>query len=136
MTHYGGLGYPALCPYIFYEDTGAAMEFLERAFGFQERLVTKDDEGNFRHVEMERGNAVVMIGSPPGHKSPNHLGQVTVGIYVHVNDVDDLFRQAKAAGADVDGEPKDEAYGVRSFGARDPEGHQWWFSQPLSDATS
>ena len=132
MTEYGGQSFPTLCPYLYYEDTGAAMKFLERAFGFRERLVTKDDDGNYRHVEMERGGGVVMMGSPPGHKSPKNLGQVTVGLYLHVDDVDKLYEQAKAAGADLDGAPADQAYGVRSFGARDPEGHQWWFAQPLA----
>jgi len=132
MTEYAGQSFPTLCPYLFYEDTGAAMEFLERAFGFRERLVTKDDDGTYRHVEMERGGGVVMMGSPPGHKSPKSLGHVTVGLYLHVDDVDKLYEQAKAAGAELDGEPADQAYGVRSFGARDPEGHQWWFAQPLA----
>ena len=132
MTDYGGLQFPTLCPYLYYEDTAKAMAFLEQAFGFRERLVSKDDDGTLRHVEMERGGAVVMMGSPRDHKNPKHLGQVTVGIYVHVDDVDKLYEQAKAAGTDLDGEPADQAYGVRSFGARDPEGHQWWFSQPLS----
>jgi uncharacterized glyoxalase superfamily protein PhnB len=132
MTDYGGLHFPTLCPYVFYEDTAAAMAFLEQAFGFRERFVSKDDDGTLRHVEMERGGAVVMMGSPSGHKSPKRLGQVTVGLYVHVDDVDDLYRQAKAAGAELEGEPADQAYGVRSFGARDPEGHQWWFAQPLA----
>ena len=131
MTDYGGLTYPGLCPYIYYEDTAAAMAFLERAFGFRERLVTKTDDGELAHVEMERGDAVVMMGTPPGVQSPKRLGHVTVGMYVHVDDVDALYEQAKAAGADLEGEPADQAYGVRSFGARDPEGHQWWFSQPL-----
>ena len=131
MTDYGGLTYPTLCPYIFYEDTAAAMAFLERAFGFRERLVTKTDDGRLSHVEMERGDAVVMMGTPPEVRNPKRLGQVTVGMYVHVDDVDALFEQAKAAGAELECEPADQAYGVRSFGARDPEGHQWWFSQPL-----
>ena len=133
MNEYGGLTYPTLCPYVFYEDTAAAMDFLERAFGFRERLVTKDDDGRLSHVEMELGDAVVMMGTPPGYtNNPNRLGTVTVGMYVHVDDVDALYERAKAAGAAVDGEPTDQAYGARSFGVLDPEGHQWWFSQPLS----
>jgi uncharacterized glyoxalase superfamily protein PhnB len=131
MTDYGGLSYPALCPYILYEDTAAAMRFLERAFGFRERLVTKNDDGTLAHVEMQRGDAVILMGSPPNQQSPKRLGHVTVGLYVHVTDVDELYQRAKAAGAELDGEPADQAYGVRSFGAFDPEGHSWWFSQPL-----
>jgi len=135
-TDYGGFSYPALCPYVFYEDTAAAMGFLERAFGFRERFVSKNDDGTLAHVEMERGGAVVMMGSPPDYKSPKRLGGVTVGMYVHVDDVDALYERAKGAGAEIETELADQPYGVRSFGVLDPEGHQWWFSQPLSGAGS
>jgi uncharacterized glyoxalase superfamily protein PhnB len=30
-------------------------------------------------------------------------------------------------------EPADQAYGERRYGARDPEGHMWWFSAPTGD---
>src|SRR5437867_2168949 len=126
------MSYPTLSPYLYYEDTAAAMEFLERAFGFRERMRTTNDDGTLSHCEMQFGDAVVMMGTPPGHKSPAHLGQVTVGMYVLVDDVDAHYRRAVDAGAQVEAAPVDQAYGVRSYGALDPEGHQWWFAQPLA----
>ena len=30
MVEYGGNRYPTLCPYIYYEDSGAALEWLAR----------------------------------------------------------------------------------------------------------
>ncbi len=126
------LTYPALCPYLYYEDGPAAMQWLEKAFGFRERMRVAEDDGTIRHAEMELGEAVIMLGTPPGHKSPAHLGQVTVGMYVRVDDVDAHFERAKTAGAEIDSPPTDQAYGDRSYGARDPEGHQWWFYQPVS----
>jgi uncharacterized glyoxalase superfamily protein PhnB len=131
---YGGLTYPTISPYLFYKDTAAAMDFLVRAFGFTERLVTKNDDGTLSHVELQLGDGVVMMGTPPNQRSPKDLGQVTVGVYVHVDDVDALYERAKAAGADLEGPPADQPYGVRSFGVRDAEGHQWWFAQPLADS--
>lgn len=131
MTEYGGQRYPTICPYLYYEDGVAAMDWLTKAFGFRERMRTVNTEGGLGHAEMELGDGVIMMGSPPDHKSPSHLGQVTVGIYVHVQDVDGHYEQAKSAGADIDGPPTDQPYGVRSYSARDCEGHQFWFSQPL-----
>ncbi len=32
----------------------------------------------------------------------------------------------------ADTPPVDQPYGVRSYGATDIEGHQWYFAQPLS----
>lgn len=124
--------YPQLCPYLYYEDGPAAMDWLAKAFGFRERMRVEEEGGVVRHAEMELGDGVIMLGTPEGHKNPAHLGQVTVGMYVRVDDVDTHFQQAKAAGAEIDAEPEDKEYGDRSYGCRDPEGHQWWFYKPVS----
>ena len=28
-------------------------------------------------------------------------------------------------------QPVDQPYGQREYGARDPEGHRWWFAAPV-----
>src|SRR4051812_3511927 len=101
-------GYPTLCPYLYYEDVATALGWLADAFGFRERMRTSSPDGTLSHCEMELGDAVIMMGSPPGHKSPAHLGQVTVGLYVTLDDVDEHYRRAKAAGVEVQGEPTDQ----------------------------
>jgi PhnB protein len=129
MSENTGPRYPALCPYLYYEDTPAAMDWLARAFGFRERLRSTDADGSVRHAEMDLGDAVIMMGSPPGHKSAAHLGQVTSSIYVRVGDVDAHYRRAVSAGAGILREPADQDYGERNYGASDLEGQQWWFAQ-------
>jgi uncharacterized glyoxalase superfamily protein PhnB len=47
---------------------------------------------------------------------------------VMVDDVDAHFERAKRRGAAVLSAPKDQPWGVRSYGALDPEGHQWEFA--------
>lgn len=126
------LSYPTLCPYIFYEDTAAALEWLASAFGFRERLRTTNSDGELAHAEMQVNDAVVMMGSPPDYKNPAHVGQITVGMYVRVGDVDAHYQRAKAAGADIQTEPTNQDYGDRIYGVLDLEGHQWWFAQSVS----
>ena len=124
--------YPTLTPYVFYADVAAAIEFLDAAFGFKERMRSEEQDGTIRHAEVQLGYAVVMMGGPPGYKNPKQLGgHVTVGMYMQVDDVDAHYQRAKAAGAELQGEPADQDYGVRSYGALDLEGQQWWFAQPL-----
>jgi uncharacterized glyoxalase superfamily protein PhnB len=122
---------PMLCPYIYYADGNAAMEFLTNAFGFKERSRHVDQDGTLRHGEVQQGNVVVMLGSPPDYKNPKQLGAVTVGMYMYVDDVDAHYAKAKAAGADIQSEPTTQDYGDRNYGVLDPEGHQWWFAQML-----
>jgi uncharacterized glyoxalase superfamily protein PhnB len=42
-----------------------------------------------------------------------------------VSDADEVYRRAKAAGAEIVIEIKDKDYGGRGFSCRDPEGHLW-----------
>lgn len=130
MSESTGSHYPALCPYLYYEDTPAAMDWLDRAFGFRERLRVTDADGSVAHAEMELGDAVIMLGSPAGYQSAAHLGQVTSSLYVRIDDVDGHYRQAVAAGAGVLREPADQGYGERNYGVTDLEGQHWWFAQP------
>ena len=75
-------------PYLYYVDGIAAMEFLANVFGFREHTRMVEDDGTLRHGEMRLGDAAVMLGCPPGIRTPKELGQVTVGVYIRVPDVD------------------------------------------------
>ncbi len=130
MVEYDGRRYPTVCPYLFYEDCEAALEWLARAFGFVERMRSTDESGTIRHCEMRCGEAVLMLGTPEHFKAP--VDPITVGMYVHVEDVDAHYARALGAGATVQGAPEDMAYGVRHYGALDLAGHQWWFATPLA----
>jgi len=55
---------------------------------------------------------------------------------VIVDDVDGHYARAKAAGAQIIDEPKDQSYGYRHYGCADPQGHEWWFAQPITEAAS
>jgi PhnB protein len=80
---------------------------------------------------MELGDVLISLGTEGGHelRSPESLAGVSVGLKVYVDDVDQHFRQAKAAGAIILSEPADGFWGGRIYRASDIEGHQWEFSQ-------
>jgi PhnB protein len=126
---------PRAIPYILYSDCEAALDFLSRAFGFEEVLRFVGDAGYVNHAEMRLGEARIFMGNPgPEYRNPGELGNETVGIYVYVDgSVDELCERARAAGADIREEPTDQDYGERRFTAKDPEGHVWFFAQPTQD---
>jgi uncharacterized glyoxalase superfamily protein PhnB len=129
-------GYPSVMPYLHYEDSDAALEFLVTAFGFTEKVRMTDDEGRVNHAEVEMGDGVVMLGTPPGdYKNPAKLGGTTQSIYVYVDDVGAHYERAKQAGAKIVSEPEDKFYGDRSYGAADPEGHEWYFATHVRDVS-
>lgn len=128
-------GYSRICPYLNYEDTGAMIAWLAQAFGLVERHSLRDSEGKVTHAEMILQDGVVMMGSPGGDfRNPKRLGQTTQSLYVYVDDIDGHYARAKAAGAEILEEPADQPYGDRRYGARDPEGHVWYFASRLDPA--
>ena len=122
----------AITPYLYYEDLSAALRWLTRAFGFRTFGPTMRRKGRVTHATMKKGDNVVMMGYPgPKYRNPRHLGLATQSLYVMVKGVDRMFARAKTAGAKVLEEPATTEYGHRRCGVEDPEGHQWYFAEPM-----
>lgn len=121
-----------ITPYLLYEDTGAALDWLSRAFGFREAVRMAEDDGRVAHAEMEVGkDARVYMGSPDDYKSPKRLGTRTAIVYLYVDDLDAHCARAREAGATIIEEPADQEYGERRYAAEDLEGQHWYFAMPL-----
>ncbi|HKY92663.1 MAG TPA: VOC family protein [Nevskiaceae bacterium] len=117
-------------PSVYYQDAPAAIEWLCRAFGFRKRLVVPGPDGGVAHSELSFGTGVIMVASEKKEfraVSPRRDGTVTGGLSIYVEDPDAHFAAAKAAGAQITRELKDEEYGARGYMAEDPEGHWWYF---------
>lgn len=129
------VGYPRISPYLYYEDAGTAIEWLTRAFGFRERMRMPTEDGRVMHAELELDGGVVMLATPPrdDYRNPHGLGGNTSSVYTYVDDVDAHFERARAGGAEILQEPETMPYGDRHYGAKDPEGHEWWFGQHVRD---
>ena len=119
-------------PILVYEDVGQALDFLTRTFGFKERL-RAEYGGSITHAQMDIGDGSIIIGKQGGpFKAP--AGD-TVSQYAHINveNVDQHFAKAKAAGAVILKEPQEMPFGVRQYTAKDIGGHWWTFSQNVRD---
>jgi uncharacterized glyoxalase superfamily protein PhnB len=124
-------GYPRVSPYLLYEDAEEAIEYLTRAFGFEERRRTTGAAGRL-HAELVLGaDGLVMLGQAgEGFQSRRARGGgSTALIHVYVDDVEALHERALAAGASHVSELGDSPQGDRRFNAEDPEGHWWVFAQ-------
>lgn len=138
------LGWPRISSALFYDDAGAAIDWLCRAFGFSVRLKVEGEGGRIEHSELELGNdGLIMVGSSGGDKpgrperrlfvSPRAVdGHNTQSLCVQVDDADAHCARARAAGARIVQEPSIHDYGEdywadKGYGAQDPEGHLWWF---------
>jgi uncharacterized glyoxalase superfamily protein PhnB len=122
-------GTPTIFPCFRYADAPAALDWLERAFGFARGLVVPDDSGGIAHAQMGIEGGMIMLGSrrqgdTPLDRALESGAQVT---YLVVADTDAHHARAVAAGAEVIRAPFDTDYGSRDHIVRDPEGHVWCF---------
>lgn len=116
-----------------------AIDFYQRAFGAEEigdRMTGPD--GSVGHAEIRIGDSVVMLADewPDGPtQSPTTLGGSTAALFIYTDDVDTLWEQAIAAGAEELFGLEDQFYGDRSGRVRDPFGHTWGLGQHVEDVS-
>ena len=126
----------SVIPVLRYREASAAIEWLCAAFGFEKNLVVSNEDGTIAHAQLSFGNGMIMLGSVPKNetdfgrlmKQPDEIGGAeTQSSYVIVEDADAAYARAKASGARIAIEIKDEDYGGRGFTCYDLEGHLWSF---------
>ncbi len=136
-------GWPRISSSLFYEDAAAAIDWLVRAFGFEVQERVEDEQGRIVHSQLVMDGGLIMVGQTglqpdrEYQQSPRRLDGVnTQSLAVFVDDADAHCERARAAGAEITMEPATQDYGEgywvdRTYGARDLEGHHWWFLQRL-----
>jgi uncharacterized glyoxalase superfamily protein PhnB len=117
----------SIYPVLKYDDARAAIEFLERAFGFERHAVHDGENGGVAHAELRLGDDYVMLGSTGEGDDRFNEGAGRYSLYVVVEDPDAHLARAREAGASVERELNDTDYGSREYTARDPEGNLWSF---------
>jgi uncharacterized glyoxalase superfamily protein PhnB len=129
-------------PMLSYEDGMAALDWLARAFGFDEIARQAWPDGRLAHGEMKAGSGLIMLASPtPDYECPKHHREncdqarkwstvpwVIDGVLVVVDDLERHFARAKAAGATILSAIEKGPPG-RRYRAEDLEGHRWFFMQ-------
>jgi uncharacterized glyoxalase superfamily protein PhnB len=135
-------GWPRISSMVAYDQPAKAIDWLQRAFGFEVQLKVEGEGGRIEHCELVLGGGLISTGdgkseARPWSKSPQQLGGAnTQALCVYVDDVDAHCERARAAGATIASEPKTTDYGDdywadRSYEVLDLEGHHWWFMQRM-----
>ena len=121
-------GYHSVSPYLIVDDAGALLDFLTAAFDGEERERIAMPSGQVMHAEIRIGNSMVMMGGArPGADAAK------TSLYLYVEQVDAVYRQALAAGAVSVMAPADQFYGDRNAGITDPAGNTWWIATHIED---
>ena len=116
-------------PVLIYPDVRQAVEWLGAAFGFVECVRI----GENHRAQLAFGDGALIIGDERHDRRAPRPGEVTASVLVRVDDARAHCEHAREHGAEIVSEPTDFEYGERQYEAEDPFGHQWTFTETLSD---
>jgi PhnB protein len=131
-------GYRAITPFLTVHNAAKAIDFYKEAFGAEERYRMAALDGKcIAHAELKIGDSVFMLSDEmPGQSCESAaLGETCVGFYLYVQDVDDIFERAVAAGAKVKEPLKDAFWGDRIGKITDPAGNEWILATHVEDVS-
>ena len=129
-------GYHTATPYLAVDDAAQAIDFYKRAFGAKERVLMEAPDNKIGHAELEIGDSLVMLSDPfpqGSTRPPKELGGTSVSVFMYVEDVDAVVKQAVDAGATVTMEVADQFWGDRFGSVTDPFGHSWSLATHVED---
>jgi len=109
-------------PVVYYPSPQDAAEWLQKAFGFRVRLRIAN-----HRIQMRAGEGCVTVGE--GDATPNR----SCVVQVRIEDAAAHCERARAAGATIVAEVKEEIYGERQYIAEDFFGHRWNFTETYAD---
>jgi PhnB protein len=114
------LGWHNLTPRVVTDDVAGLVEFLRRAFG-----ATGEVHAD-RPAVMRIGDSNLMIGGVGPRPATSAF------LYLYVDDADQTYGRAVAAGAKSLEEPLDTPYGDRRAMVEDRWGNVWQIATPSS----
>jgi PhnB protein len=115
-------------PYLHPRRAEPMIAFLKRAFGAEEVAKYASPDGVVHHAVLRVGDAVIEMGEAHGKYEP-----MPAMFYLYVPNMDDVYKQALAAGATSFQEPTDQPYGDRNAGVADAFGNKWYIATHIRD---
>jgi len=125
-----------ITPQLVVSGVAKAIDWYTKALGANELLRnTAPDGKSIMHSELLLGDSrfFVVDEFQGSMSSPLRLGGTPVTLHLYVEDVDDLFDRAVAAGASVIMPVADQFWGDRYGMLSDPFGHRWSIASRVED---
>jgi PhnB protein len=123
-------GFHTITPYLMAKEAAKLIDFLKNALGAEVITLSKSPDGLIMHASLRIGDSMLMLSDPRG----NWAAQ-PAGIYLYVPNMDELYQRAINAGAESVNAPRDEFYGDRMGGIKDPSGNTWWIATHIEDVS-
>src|SRR5215510_7036915 len=129
-------GFHTITPHLVVKGAAAAIDFYKKAFGATEVMRSPGPGGKLMHAEMKIGDSLLFLCDDfpeMGACAPAASGKSPVTLNLYVEDCDQVFHQAVAAGATAQMPPMDMFWGDRYAKFTDPFGHNWSVATHIED---
>ena len=126
-------GYHTITPYFMVEGAAKAIEFYKKAFGA--KIVMRMDKpgDQIAHAELKIGDSKMMISDKCTEMAMP--SGASISIHLYVKKVDDVVKQAVAAGAKIIRPVENAFYGDRCGLVQDPFGLYWSVGTHVEDVS-
>ena len=104
------------------------IDFLKQAFAAEVVARFDGPEGTVVHAQVRVGDSIVEVSDAHGQFAP-----MPCTVYMYVPDTDAMYNSALRAGATSIAPPKDQPYGDRSGGVKDPFGNTWYIATNIGE---
>ncbi|MGJ0452019.1 MAG: VOC family protein [Methylocystis sp.] len=128
----------SITPHLICAGASDAIEFYKKAFGAQEMMRLPGPDGRLMHAAVRIGDSTLMlVDEMPewGALGPKALKGSPVTIHLMVDNVDEVYARAIAAGASAKMPVADMFWGDRYGKLVDPFGHEWSIATHMRDLT-
>lgn len=123
-------GFHTVTPYLVVDGADRLIEFIKNAFGGEETSMHRGEANRVMNATIKVGNSTIMVSDTMQDMEPE-----TAMLYLYVDDVDSVYKQAiKAKGESIQA-PKDEFYGDRASAVKDEWGNKWWIATQVEEVS-
>src|SRR5688572_24688935 len=129
-------GYHTITPQLTLDNAAQAIDWYKKAFGAEEISRSPGPDGKIMHAEIRIGNSRIMMNDVMmGAKGPQAYGGSPASLWLYVDNSDEVFNRAVAAGGKVQMPLADQFWGDRGGAVSDPAGYTWWIATRKEDLT-
>jgi PhnB protein len=117
-------GFHTLTQYLAVNGAAELIDFFKEAFGAIETFrVNRPGAQLIMHAQLRIGDSILELAD-----ATEEFGARAVANILHVDDVDAVYQRALKAGATSLSTPREQPYGDREAGVKDPAGNQWYLT--------
>ena len=128
ISDYAPAGYGDILLGFMPHGSAQFIDFLTAAFGAETIMRHDAPNGTVGHARIKIGDSIVMVSEAHGRYQP-----MPAGVYMYVENADEVYERALRAGATVLYPIADMPYGDRMGGVTDAFGNEWYISTHIKD---